>query len=71
MNGTTFSNLGAKKVVPTNETKLMMPRLSVKVIVQKESRLQPTKILTRWMKNGSSVSHWCGACHKDSNGKVK
>ena len=71
MNGTTFSNLGAKKVVPTNETKLMMPRLSVKVIVQKESRLQPTKILTRWMKNGSSVGHRCGACHKDSNGKVK
>ena len=29
------------------------------------------KILKRKVKNGRSVGHWCGACHKTSNDKVR
>ena len=34
LSGTVLSNLGAKKVVPINGAKLIMPRSLVKMIVQ-------------------------------------
>ena len=36
-----------------------------------EKSFTTSKILKRQMKSERSVGHWCGACHKAFDGKVR